>query len=71
MNKTEFIQAIREMADELEKGHHKFIDMDGGYIFGNRNYGEVNIKVAPGVNISINLYNATEEEKLTASDTID
>lgn len=71
MNKTEFIQAIREMADVLEKGHFKFINLETGYIFGNRNYGAVEIEITPGVRISVNLYNATEEEKLTASDTID
>ena len=49
MNKTEFIQAIREMADVLEKGHFKFINLETGYIFGNRNYGAVEIEITPGV----------------------
>ena len=64
MNKKEFIQAIRSMADEIEQGHFKFIDLaNGSYVFGNRNYGEVNIKVADGVGISVRLFTADEEKK--------
>lgn len=65
MTKNEFITAIREMADELEKNQFKFIELgSAGYIFGNRNYGEVVCKVAEGLNINISLYTATEEEKI-------
>lgn len=63
MNKREFIKAIREMADELEKGNWKMINIKSGYIFGNKNYGEINLKVAEGLNISVNLYYADEDEK--------
>ena len=64
MNKNEFIQAIRSMADEIEQGRFKFIDLaNGSYIFGNRNYGEVNVKVADGVAISVRLFTADDDEK--------
>ena len=63
MNKKAFIESIRTMADKLEKGEWEFINLESGYIFGNRNYGEVNVEVAKGVRISVNLYTADEEEK--------
>ena len=63
MNKKTFIETIRTMADKLEAGEWEMIHLESGYIFGNRNYGEVNIEVAKGVRISVNLYEADEEEK--------
>lgn len=63
MTKAEFIKAIREMADELEKGGYKLIDLPSGYIFANRNYGEVYCKVADGISINVSLFHATDEEK--------
>lgn len=63
MNKQTFIQTIRNFANKLESGEWEFINLDSGYIFGNRNYGEVNVEVAKGVRISVNLYTADDEEK--------
>ena len=62
MKKKDFIKAIREMADELEKDSFKIIDLESGYIFANMNYGEVNVKVAEGVRVSVRLYDKNSEE---------
>ena len=63
MSKAEFIKAIREMADELENGGFAFINLPSGYVFGNRNFGEVHCNMAEGISVSIHLYEATEEER--------
>lgn len=63
MTKAEFIKQIRELADNLEKGAFGFVYLESGYIFGNRNYGELNIEIANGINASIYLYSATDEER--------
>lgn len=63
MTKAEFIKQIRELADNLEKGTFGFVYLESGYIFGNRNYGELNIEIAKGINASIYLYSATDEER--------
>lgn len=63
MSKAEFIKQIRELADNLEKGTFGFVYLESGYIFGNRNYGELNIEIAKGINASIYLYSATDEER--------
>lgn len=63
MTKKEFIDEIRQFADELEKGGFGLLYLESGYFFGNRNYGELNIEIAKGVNASIYLYSATDEEK--------
>lgn len=63
MTKQEFIKELRMMADNLEKDSYHFIDLDGGYIFGNRNYGELDIKVAKGVSIKVYLYRKGDDEK--------
>lgn len=63
MTKKEFIDEIRKFADELENGGFGFVYLESGYIFGNKNYGELNIEITKGVNASIYLYTATDEEK--------
>ncbi len=64
MTKTEFIAEIRAMADDLEKGTFHFVNLgEHTYIFGNRNYGEVSIKLNDITSMSVNLYTATNEEK--------
>lgn len=49
MTKAEFIREIRELADNLESGTFGFVYLEDGYIFGNRNYGEVHLEIAKGV----------------------
>ena len=64
MTKAEFIAEIRAMADDLEKGTFHFMNLgEQTYIFGNRNYGEVSIKLNDVTSMSVNLYTATNEEK--------
>lgn len=63
MTKAEFIREIRELADNLENDTFGFVYLESGYIFGNRNYGELNIEIAKGINASIYLYSATDEER--------
>lgn len=64
MTKAEFIAELRAMADDLEKGTFHVIDLrEHTYIFGNRNYGEVSIKLNDATSMSVNLYTATNEEK--------
>lgn len=65
MTQTEFIAELRAMADDLEKGTFHFTHLADGesYIFGNRNYGEVNIKLNQVTSISVNLYRSTDEER--------
>ena len=63
MNKREFIEQLRTMADQLEQGSFHFIDLPTGWIFGNKNYGEVSMNLAEGVYVKVNLYHADEDEK--------
>lgn len=56
MTKQEFIKELRKMADKLENDDFHFINLKNGYIFGNRNYGQVSVKVAEGVSMKVNLY---------------
>lgn len=62
MSKAEFISSMREGLDKLENGNYFMIDLPEGYIFGNKNYGEVSVPLVPGVNITISLFTATKEE---------
>ena len=63
LTKKEFIKEIREMADNLENNTFHYINLGSGYIFANKNYGEVTISIGEGINMSINLFTTTEEEK--------
>lgn len=64
MTKKEFIKEIRTLADQLEKNDYHFINLEGnGYIFGNRNYGEVSIPLVKGTRLSVSLFNTSDEEK--------
>ena len=63
LTKKEFIKEIREMADNLENNTYHYINLESGYFFANKNYGEVAISIGKGINMSINLFTATEEEK--------
>lgn len=63
MKKQEFIKELKTMVDNLENDEFHMISLGNGYIFANRNYGEVVIKVAEGVSINVKLYNKEEEEK--------
>ena len=65
MTKTEFIKTIREFANTLEANDYQFINLpeDGGYVFGNRNYGELVIQLNKFTEIKVNLFTATEEER--------
>lgn len=63
MTKEEFIREIREFADNLEKGTFGLVYLESGYIFGNRNYGELHLEIAKGIDVSAYLYSATDEER--------
>ena len=64
MTKKEFIKEIRTLADQLEKNDFHFINLDGdGYIFGNKNYGEVSIPLIKGTRLAVSLFTSSEEEK--------
>lgn len=63
MTKKEFIDEIRKFANELENGGFGFVYLESGYIFGNRNYGELHLEIAKGIDVSAYLYSATEEER--------
>lgn len=63
MTKKEFIDEIRKFADELENGGFGFVYLESGYIFGNRNYGELHLEIAKGIDVSAYLYSSTEEER--------
>ena len=63
MTKKEFIDEIRKFAYELENGGFGFVYLESGYIFGNRNYGELHLEIAKGIDVSAYLYSATEEER--------
>lgn len=63
MTKAEFIREIREFADNLESGTFGFVYLESGYIFGNRNYGELHLEIAKGIDVSAYLYSATEGER--------
>ena len=68
MTKKEFIDAMRRGLDELENNKHMWIDLPSGYIFGNINYGEVNMSLAKGVKFTVKLFEATDEEKTEAEE---
>ena len=64
MTKTEFIAELRALVDDLEKGTFHFTNLgEQTYIFGNRNYGEVSIKLNDVTSMSVKLYTATAEER--------
>ena len=63
MNKREFITALKDMTKQLENDSFKFIDLEQGYIFANRNYGEISIPVAKGININVRLFTTEDSEK--------
>ena len=63
MNRTEFIKQLREMADNLEKGHFHTIDIGKNMIFANRNYGQVWVRFNEDLTMKVDLFTATEEEK--------
>ena len=63
MTRTEFIKAIREYADKIEKGEFSVFEIGKNTVFGNKNYGQIWCEVNDGCTICFSLYNATEEEK--------
>lgn len=63
MTKQEFIKELKKMVSELENDSYHYIDLESGYLFANRNYGEVNISLAKGTSISVILYNKKEGEE--------
>lgn len=63
MTRTEFITAIRAMADDLDSGNFHILDIGENTIFCNKNYGEVWVKLAKDTTIHVDLYSATDEEK--------
>ena len=63
MTRTEFIKAIRAMADDLEKETLHILDIEENTIFCNKNYGEVWVKLAKNTTMHVHLYSATDEEK--------
>ena len=63
MNQKQFIENLRAMADDLENGGYHFMDLESGYLFGNRNYGEVSVEVSKGVHITVKLYSSSDDEK--------
>lgn len=63
MTKTEFMESATDFMASIYEGSYGFIDLESGFIFANKNYGEIVAHIAPGVDIHINLYQATEEEK--------
>lgn len=63
MTKKEFIDEIRKFANELENGGFGFVYLESGYIFGDRNYGELYLEIAKGIDVSAYLYSSTEEER--------
>lgn len=64
MNRTDFIKELRSMADALEDGAYKFLDLEGGsYFFCNKNFGEITCKLSKDVSMNLHLYTATDEEK--------
>lgn len=65
MTRTEFIEQLRTMADKLEEGTFHFIEFgkdEATYIFGNKNYGEIQVAIGDA-RISMNLYYATDKEQ--------
>lgn len=63
--KKQFIEAMEESAEKLRNGDFFFLDIPGGTMFGNQNYGEVSIGLADGVKLTAQLFSSTEEEKKT------
>ena len=63
MTRTEFIKAIRAMADDLEKETLHILDIEENTIFCNKNYGEVWVTLAKNTTMRVHLYSATDEEK--------
>ena len=63
MTRTEFIEALRAMADDLEQCNYHIINIGDNTIFANKNYGQVWAKIGNGCTINVDLFSATEEEK--------
>lgn len=63
MTKKQFIEKMEQGIEELRNGGHFFIDLQAGYLFGNRNYGEVSVPMAAESNLTVNLFNSSEEEQ--------
>lgn len=65
MTKREFIDEIRAFADDIEKGdfHITKLGEDSGTMFGNKNYGQIWVRLNDVCTINVDLYHATDEEK--------
>lgn len=63
MTRTEFIEVIRQVADDLEAGSFHIADLGENKLFCNKNYGQIWVKVNKDCSINVDLYSATDEEK--------
>lgn len=63
MTKKQFVDQMRNCITQLEKGSYFFENLPVGHIFGNKNYGEIKIPLANGVDVSVSLYSASKEEE--------
>ena len=64
MTKREFIDNIRKFADDIERGEFNIINpSENATIFGNKNYGQIWLKINEACTINVDLYHATEEER--------
>lgn len=64
MTRTQFIREIRQMADDLEVGDFHITDLgEEATLFGNKNYGQIWVKVTKDCTINFDLYHSTDEEK--------
>ena len=64
MTKKEFIDEIKAFVDDIENKHYHITELDEKVtLFGNKNYGQIWVKLNDACTINIDLYHATDEER--------
>ncbi len=63
MTRTEFVAELRAIADDIEAGTFHLTNLGENIMFCNKNYGQIYTKLNGSCTISMDLYNATDEEK--------
>lgn len=64
MTKKEFIDEIRKFADDIENKHFHITELgEKVTLFGNKNYGQIWVRLSDACTINIDLYHATDEER--------
>ena len=62
MQKEEVTKELRELAESIEKGGSKLIDFGSFYIYANKNYGVIKLRLSDSIVVNIDLYDLYKGE---------